>query len=81
MILLIIGESIFKLSVKHVELYIVKLPISFASLICGILNNQKKNIVTSDYETDIVLSVLNFSYKFLVGKRVVYVCAVHFSRH
>lgn len=81
MILLIIGESIFKLSMKHVDFYIVKLPISFASLICSILNNQKKNIVSSDYEIDVVLNVLNFSYKFLVGKRVVYVCAIHFSRH
>lgn len=45
---------------KHVESYVNKLPIGFPSLICGILANQKKNIVTSDDEVGIIPSVINF---------------------
>lgn len=56
---------------KHDESSAVKLPIGFPFLICGILANQKKDIMTSDEEVGVVSCVLNFSYKVFVMKHIV----------
>lgn len=56
--------------VNHVESYVVKLPFAFSFLICGILNTQKNDILTSYDKISVASSVLNFSYKLFVQKHV-----------
>lgn len=47
-------EYVFEKLMKHVEYYVVKLPVGFPSLTCRILSNQKKDIVTSDNEVGVI---------------------------
>lgn len=56
--------------VKHDKCYAVKLSIGFPSLISGILMSQKSGTTTIEDKSGVALGLLNFNYKFLIGKYV-----------
>lgn len=58
------GECVFDRFVQHV----IKIPIGFIYLICGVLSSQNNDIVTYDDEISYALDFLNFSYKFFIRK-------------
>ena len=47
--------------------FVVKLPIGFLSLMCGI----KNDLVTGEDEVGIAHGLLNFNYKLFIGKYVI----------
>lgn len=55
---------------KQVESFEINLPITFPSLICGILIKQKIDTLIGDDNVGIPPSPLNFIYKLIAGKHV-----------
>lgn len=64
------GSYVFDQMIKHDATSAIKLPISFPSLICGLILNKHPRILASTYVACKRDSALSLHYKLFAGKHV-----------
>lgn len=64
------GEYVFDQTMKHVDSFVVKLPIAFPCLISGIIFNQHPNIVNTTETPNKKAGPLTLNYRLFVGTHV-----------